>query len=326
MSSRRHIARVPASLMVLAMCGGLVAGCGGDDRTQTVAVPNVFDLQHDPAADIAELDADRTDVLPAHTLRSVLERQLAWHGLTLVEMMRAARRNDPQLEAWIEAMADNTDDLVAAVGLVYGPVGARAFNQQWAQHTQFLLDYAIAVRDGDDSAASLAQDNLATYATDSASFFATATAGALPAEVVHDLLETHVGHMYDMLAADDAGDTTATLEAALQDNGYLLAIANGLATAMAGQQPEVFTGEVETDRSMFCTIVTGRTGAYLLTELISDDPAAVDAEAAAFADAADASIADVFGPIDALGDDDLTTVASTADAMLDRAVEFATTP
>lgn len=307
----------------LTMLSGLIAGCGDDASRPNAQVPNVFDLRHDPAADIAELDPHRADVLPAESLHAVLERQLAWHGVTLVEMMRAARRDDPQLQAWIDALAGNTDDLVAAVGLVYGPAGARAFNQQWAQHTQFLLDYAVAVRDGNYDAAEQAKTNLATYAADSASFFQAATEGALPASAVQELLDTHVGHMFDMLAADDDGDTAATLDAALLDNGYLLSIADGLASAMAGQYPKVFTGKVQTPVSMYCTIVTGQTGSYLLTDLISGDQAAADDAAAAFDLATGESIEEVLGPLDPLSSDTLETVATTAARMLDSALEFA---
>ena len=310
---------------VVAMTGiaVLIAGCGDDAARPSAEVPNVFDLRHDPAADIAEVDPIRADVLPAGSLHAVLERQLAWHGVTLVEMMRAARRDDPQLRAWISALAGNSDDLVAAVGLVYGPAGARAFNQQWAQHTQFLLDYAIAVRDGDDGAAEQARTNLATYAADSASFFETATEGALPASAVQELLDTHVGHMFDMLAADNDGDAAATLDAAVLDNGYLLSIADGLASAMAGQFPNVFPGKVQTQVSMYCTIVTGQTGSYLLTDLISGDQAAVDEAAAAFGRATGEPIEGVLGPLESLSSDRLQTVATTAAGMLDSALEFA---
>jgi hypothetical protein len=310
--------------LTLTACGSVVVACSDDDSAQSVAVPHVFDLRHDPAADIAEIDPNRTDVMPAGTLRAALERDLAWHGVTLGEMMRAARRSDPQLQAWIDAMAANTDDLVADIGLVYGPEGANAFDQQWAQHTQFLLDYAVAVRDGDDDAADLARSNLASYAADSGSFFETATGGALPADEVQQLLQTHIGHMYDMLAADAEGNRDGTLDASLQDNDYLLAIANGLATAIAGQYPDAFTGHIDTPTSNYCTIVTGSTGRYVVTDLVSDQQATIDAQAEAFETATGQPIESVIGPVAALSDDDLTKVTSTAKGMLDRAFEFGT--
>jgi hypothetical protein len=324
MTCTRH--PVLQALLTLTVCSSALVACGNDDPSSSVEVPHVFDMAHDAAAGIAVVDRERTDVLPAATLRSVLERDLAWHGVTLVEMMRAARRSDPQLQSWISAMAANTAELVADVGLVYGPVAARAFDQQWGQHTQFLLDYTVAVRDGNDAAASLARSNLATYASDSGSFFQTATDGGLPADEVEQLLQTHIGHMYDMLAADAEGDRDGTLAASLQDNDYLLAIANGLATAMADQQPDAFTGHIDTATAEYCTIVTGSTGNYVLTELISDRRAVVDAAATIFETATGQSVDSVLGPVASLSDTDQATVASTAKGMLDRAFDLGTKP
>ena len=65
---------------------------------------------------------------------------------------------------WIDQLVQNTEDLTLAVGLIYGPVGARAFYQQWAQHTQFLVDYAVAVGQDNDPAADEARAHLADYA------------------------------------------------------------------------------------------------------------------------------------------------------------------
>ncbi|MCU1359320.1 MAG: copper amine oxidase [Ilumatobacteraceae bacterium] len=319
MTGRR---RALGALVTATTCMASLAACGDDRPAAAAVVPHVFDLTHDPAANIAELDPDRSDVLPAGTLRSVLERDLAWHGITLVEMMRAARRNDAQLQAWIDAMAANTDDLVADVGLVYGPQPASAFDQQWAQHTQFLLDYAVAVRDGDDDAADLARSNLATYAADSGSFFETATGGRLPADEVQQLLQTHIGHMYDMITADADGNAGGTLDASLQDNDYLLAIANGLATAMADQQPDVFTGHVDTPTAAYCAIVTGSTGSYVLTTLLSDQPTAADTAATAFATATGQPATDVLGDVAPLSDPDQATVAATAKALLKKAFDY----
>jgi hypothetical protein len=318
---RRRIAALTALVL------GIASACGSDDGdgSSRVAVPFVFDLSVDPAANVAEVDPGRADVLPAATLRAVLERQLAWHGVTLVEMMRAARRNDPNLQTWIDALADNTSDLVQAVGLVYGPVGARAFNQQWGQHTQFLLDYADAVRDGDHDAADLAKSNLQTYATDQGSFFQTATAGGLPQAAVHDLLQTHIAHMYTMLAADERDDTAATLDAAILDGAYLLTIANGLSGAMSAQQPAAFTGSAETPTSMFCTIVTGQTGQYVLTDLITADPTSIGAAAASFDEATGTPVDIVFGPLAPLSSSQPASVAATAEAMFDSGLNFAIT-
>jgi hypothetical protein len=311
-----------AVLMALSM---ILAGCAGDDTSGDDAdlndLPIVFDLAADPPDDIAAPDPERRDVLTSAALRARLERDLAWHGVTLVETMRAARRDDVQLQSWIDALADNTADLVDAIGLVYGPAAARGFDQQWGQHTQFMLDYALAVRDGDDDEADQQRSNLAAYAADASSFFQTVTAGGLPANAVEELLAAHIEHMYEMLAADDDDDAAATLDAALQDNDYLLGIAGALATAMAAQQPAAFTGAPDTPAASYCTIVIARTGQVVLTDLIATDPAAIDAAEQQFEVETGRRVVDVLGTFTALSSDDTTVVTATADALFDRALQ-----
>lgn len=311
------------------LCGALAAGlltlaaCGSD--TPAVAIPNVFSLEHDPTAAIDEPDPARTEVMRADMLRSQLERELTWHGITLTQVMRHAHAGDPAVQAWIEELTDNTDDLTAAVGLVYGTEEARAFYQQWAQHTQFLVDYAVAVSAGDTAAADRARARLAIYAADSGSFFADVTDGALPADAVQTLLDTHVAHMVGMIDAVERGDDGAALTSALDDNAYLAEIAAGLATAMASTQATAFPGTVDTPEAGYCTIITTSTGNFLLRELFSGGTT-TDASAASFEDETGVPLGDVIGVIDQLQSADAVLVAQSADLALDRAFDHARPP
>ena len=211
-----------------------IAACGGDGGSDGVVIPEVYDLDHDPAALVADIDPARADLLPAENLRLTLEQLFGWHGITLVEAMQATARGDDGTGAWVDALVGNTDDITAAVGIVYGPVGADAFHQQWAQHTQFLVDYADAVRRGDDGAKTEAVQRLADYAADSGSLLSTALGGALSADDVEALLAEHVAHMMEQLdhyAADRVDEATST---AIDDNAYLLQIAAGLSAGFVG--------------------------------------------------------------------------------------------
>jgi hypothetical protein len=251
-----------------------LAGCGADDEnTARFAVPDVYNLNVDPAKDVAEIDPARGAVLTAEQLRNLLDQQLAWHGITLIEVMRAARTDRDDVQVWIDQLTENTATITATIGVAYGPVAARAFNQQWAQHTQFLVNYAVAVGQDDKKAAAEARDALADYAHDSGSFFATATAGGLPATTVQDLLNTHIGHMLSMIDADQAGDTPGAVSSAVADSTYLSTIANGLSTAIAAQNPVVFPGSTDTPLAALCSLVTSGTSGYLSSLIITGDPA-----------------------------------------------------
>ena len=230
------------------------ASCGSSsDKTAAVVVPHVFDLNVDPAAAIVPADPSRTNVLPADQLREVIDRDLAWHGVTLAKLMQEARRGTVDVQDWVDQLVSNTADLTGAIGLAYGRDAARAFNQQWAQHTQFLVDYAVAISNGDTSAANEAKDNLTNYTQDSGTFFATVTSGGLAASAVTELLATHVAHMIAMIDADQAGDPTIAVAAAVSDASYLATIGQALSSAIAAQQPTVFPGSTDTAPAALCS-------------------------------------------------------------------------
>lgn len=310
---RRFSRRFAAALFVATA----VAACGGDQAGQ-VSIPNVFDLAHDPTSDIAEMPEDPGVVMTADALRNGLERDLALHGVTLVQMMRAIEDGSPNADAWIAELADNTDEIVTKVGAIYGPAGAFAFYQQWAQHTQFLADYAQAVRDGDDTAREAARTHLASYAADSGEFFDRATGGQLPADAVTDLLDEHVGHMQAMIDAVAVDDDATALTAAQTDNTYLAGIARGLAGAFVAQHPEWFPGDIDGPVPVFCSLVTVSTGDYLIRQFFAQTPVTTEDEA--FFTAVGAPLIEVLGPLDGIASPDPAIQASAARQALDNAV------
>lgn len=319
----RLVRRTAVAATVLASMATLAA-CGGDGGSSRVALPNVFDLAHDATAGITPRDPAATDILPADVLRNRLEKEFTWHGVTLTETMRAAHEGGPAVDAWVAALTENTDDITGAVGVVYGRDGAFAFHQQWAQHTQFLVDYAVALANDDEEGRAQAEDHLRIYAADAGSFFATATGDALPADAVQQLLDTHVDHMLTMIEAVHRGDVDAALAAAIEDNSYLSDIARSLASAIAGQSSEAFPGAVETPEAFVCSIITVETGNYLLRELFADTDG--PEPEAAFERATELAFGDVVGVIDQLHANDPVLVATTADLALDRAYEYARPP
>ncbi|MCU1364717.1 MAG: copper amine oxidase [Ilumatobacteraceae bacterium] len=328
MSPRRHSRSTRA-----AIGGGLIVGliasmaaCSSDAaKTAPFSVPHVYDLNVDPAQGIAPVDPNRGQVVTAEQLRNLLDQQLAWHGLTLVEVMRAARADRAEVQVWIDQLTQNTADLTATVGLAYGPVAARAFNQQWAQHTQFLVDYAVAIGQDDKKAAADARAELVDYAHDSGSFFSTATGGILPVTAVQDLLSTHVGHMLTMIEADQAGDVAGTVDAAVTDSAYLSTIANGLSTAIAQQNQTAFPGTTDTPLAALCSLVTSGTGSYLSSLIITGDPASSQVLNAdqALVSATGATTAAIIGLSPNFGGTDSTARAEAAKAALATANAFA---
>ncbi len=275
--------RIGALLATTVLCA--TSACGGSDDTVALAVPRVYDLTHDPAADIAVPDSARTDVLPANQLRLTVERLFGWHGITLVQAMQAAERGDAGGDAWIQALASNTDDITGAIGLVYGPDGARAFYQQWAQHTQFLIDYADAVRRHDSGDQQTARDALDDYAHDAGSLLSTATGGAVPVDVATDLLTNHVAHMMEQVDLLAAGDREGAARVALDDNTYLIDIAGALSGAFAAQQPDAFPGATDDPHTLLCSLAGRSSDDVLLLHLLGSETAAITGPAGELDDA-----------------------------------------
>ncbi len=158
MRRARNIIGCAVVLMVVA------TGCRGGDAPPALSI---IDLGRDAGSGIAEVDPARRDVLPAAALRLTVEQLLAAHGVSATAMMRSVATDAGDVTRRLDALAGNTADLTAAIGLVYGRVGARAFDQLWSQHTQAFLDYAAA---GSDKARATARAHLVDYEHDFASF------------------------------------------------------------------------------------------------------------------------------------------------------------
>jgi hypothetical protein len=253
--------------LVIAVVGLLAEACSGGP-TAAPAVPQVFNLTHDAAAGIAPVDPNRAQVAPADQLRLILEQQMAWHGITLVEAMRAAEAgNGVSTKAWIRQLSENTDDLVHSIGLAYGPVGARAFQQQWAQHTQFLVDYATAVGRGDRTAENQAKADLADYVRDQGSFLSVATGGRLSAKVATHVLTVHVADMIAQVDAAARSDRATSTRIALDDHTYLNGVADDLTGAIAAQEPAAFPGVINTASAVYCSAANQSASAALITNL-----------------------------------------------------------
>lgn len=253
----------------LALVGfGLLAGLTACQGAQAAPmVPQLRNLDHDAAAGVAEPPSPRTVVMPAGDLRLLVESLLEWHGISLTWAMRTTITSDPTQAGWIDQLGVNADELSAAIGAVYGPIGARTFHQQWAQHAQFLIDYAAARRRGDSDAANEARSNLAAYEHDAGRFLERATAGRVPAVTAEALLHDHVERMLSQADATLAGDRPQASTLVQQDHRYLTGVADALAGAFAAQVPAAFPGPIDAASTVFCSIARQAVGTYALAEL-----------------------------------------------------------
>ncbi|MFN3216160.1 MAG: hypothetical protein ACE367_06665 [Acidimicrobiales bacterium] len=296
-----------------------VAGCGGGG---TVADNGpVFALDRAVTTDIEPVDPARTDVVPAPTLRLVLQDLLTEHSDLSVRAMRLASDAAP-LAATLAELTANTDDLTRAIGLVYGPEGAEAFDQLWTNHIEFFNDYAAAIGAGDADAAAEVQVKLDHYENDFSSYVDTATSGEADFHDVLHVLHGHIGQLLDQLDAWASGDAAEAYALGRVAHDHMDVIALALATGISRQQPDAFPGDPASVSAAACAeaqlLGSALVSAHrdVADATASGDAAAVDAAGAALAAIeAEAGLVDV-AAIDATGETDWRSVRAEARAAI----------
>jgi hypothetical protein len=300
MTATRRTTRAGARLAatrLAAMCLGIVlvaGGCGGDGP-RSVQVPELVDHDRDSTAGIAELDPARTDVLSAADLRLTVEQILGEHTWLAVDSSLTAAEGAPELDAVLAAITANTTSLTGAIGIVYGPAGARAVDELWVMHTQFFLDWAVARASDDEAGMARAERRLDDYEADFASLLATATEGRIPADAAQSLLAVHVAQVLDVLDAhldgDDAREQTAVHEA----YSYARTVGGALAAGFAAQQPEAFPGEIDDPATEARSALAAELGewALLCADLGASPDQQADDDLAASRDARTAALVEL---------------------------------
>ncbi len=259
--------------LAVALVAAALLGACQDEPVAAPTVPRLYDLTHDPMAGVV---SDPAAGVPADRLRLVVEDLFEWHSVSLAGSLRTTATLGPGQQAWVDQLAVNSDELARAIGLVYGSAGARAFDQQWSQHTQFLVDYAAASQRGDGVARAEARTKLAAYERDAGLLLDRATEGRLPAAVVEGLLREHVERMLASVDAAVAADPDRATSLVLEDHGYLTTVADALAGAFAAQYPDRFAGPLDTGYAQFCSVGRRAVGAYAIAALGQGDVAVDD--------------------------------------------------
>jgi hypothetical protein len=176
---------------------------------------------------------------PATDLRLRLDRLFGEHTQLATLAMRAALTNAPDLAAATAALDDNSDQLQAAIGSIYGEPAGAAFAMHWRHHTELYLNYVTATLNGDEAGRQAALDDLGTYRSDFTAFLAGANP-FLSAASFESLISEHTDLLVeqaDSYADGDFATAYATQRAAWAQTGEISA---GLAAAIAQQFPNRF--------------------------------------------------------------------------------------
>ena len=83
---------------------------------------------------------------PIWRLRSQLGKLLAEHAVLIEDVTRAAVTNTPDFAASGQSINGNTNDLAAAMDVLFGASAAKQFQSLWASHVENLVAYASVRR------------------------------------------------------------------------------------------------------------------------------------------------------------------------------------
>ena len=178
---------------------------------------------------------------PAAQLRVDLDRLLAEHAFLTIEQMRSGLANSPDFAAAAAAVEGNSADVTAAIASIYGPGAADPFGDIWRSHIGYLVDYSIALRDGDETTQQAALSGLATYRTRLHKFLGDANPGIDLSEIA-EALDMHTAQLLEFIEAEHAGDHEGAYELERAAYPHMFEMGDALARVIANKFRDRFTG------------------------------------------------------------------------------------
>lgn len=221
--------------------------------------------------DMAEMDPLMLDGSAAG-LRVALNRLLGEHVLLAMSATNAALDGrTADFEAAAAALDNNTLDLTSAITAVYGEDAGAAFLELWREHIGFFVDYTTATAAADSAGQQAALDNLADYGKSFAEFLSGAT--GLPTDVLEGNLQMHVESLITVIDAQAAGDEVAQYTGLRAAYHHMASTAAALSGAIAGQNPDTFTGDSTSSAAELRVMLNNLLGEHLFLAATATDEA-----------------------------------------------------
>lgn len=182
-----------------------------------------------------------TSMTRAADLRVALNNLLTEHAaLAASATAGALAGRTAQFRAAAAALDANSDDVIRAIGGVYGEDAARAFGPLWKKHIGFVVDYTTGLAAKDRAKQERAVSDLLGYTQELGAFLSSATK-SLPAAAVADLVKMHILTLKDVIDAQAAGNTPRVYTELRRAMGHMGMVADPLAEAIVKQFPERFS-------------------------------------------------------------------------------------
>lgn len=137
------------------------------------------------------------------------------------------------------SLDQNSHDLAAAVGSVYGKDAEAQFYDIWNSHIGFFVDYTKAAKAGDKAGMDKAVKELNGYVDAISTFFSNANPN-LPKDAVATLVSEHVSLLKAAVDSYGSGDIAGSYAKQREAREQISKIANALSGAIVKQKPENF--------------------------------------------------------------------------------------
>lgn len=216
------------ALAIVALLAGVLIGIVG---------ASAFNLEDQAVTNTDSVDT--TDVSDAESdLRVTLNRLLTEHVDLAAPALRNAFDGSDDTEASVAALDENSVELAAAIGSVYGEDAEESFLELWRQHIGFFTDYVVAAKEGDQAGMEQAEKDLAGYVDQSSTFLSEAT--GIPEEELTESLNEHVDQVVNVANSYAGGNYEESYREQREATHHMGATADALSGAIADKFPEKF--------------------------------------------------------------------------------------
>ena len=179
---------------------------------------------------------------PATDLRAGLNHNFSEHAALAILAMQKGIEGAKDFDAAAGALSENTDDLTASIGSVYGSDAAKEFKKIWSSHIGYFVDYVKATGAEDEDARDMAVKELDEYRVEQAAFLDAATEGRLKSKDLEEGLKMHVDQLLLAFNSYNEKDYDKTYPAIREAYGHMYGVGEGTATAIVDQFPDKFQG------------------------------------------------------------------------------------
>jgi hypothetical protein len=208
-------------------------------ETVLMGLCNTYNLDCSMDADMTSDNPTQDVDSPAANLRVSLNKLLQEHATLSLDVLRSIYNESDDVSASNEELDENTVELAATIGSVYGDDAEEQFREIWREHIVFFANHTVGLRDDDDDMVDEALEDLEGYREEIADFFSSAIPSVERETVIAGAGE-HADLLTSSMEAYDDEDYMEAYELQREGAKQMQGIADLLSNGIVMQFPEQF--------------------------------------------------------------------------------------